>query len=45
MCGRYSLKADVEDVQRRFEFIANEAPYSPRYNIAPTQTGPGCHQW
>ena len=37
MCGRYSLKADLEDVQRRFEFIANEMPYSPRYNIAPTQ--------
>ena len=37
MCGRYSLKADLEDVQRRFEFIANELPYSPRYNIAPTQ--------
>ena len=37
MCGRYSLKADLEDVQRRFEFIANELTYSPRYNIAPTQ--------
>ena len=37
MCGRYSLKADLEDVQRRFEFIANELIYSPRYNIAPTQ--------
>ena len=37
MCGRYSLKADLDDVQRRFEFIANELTYSPRYNIAPTQ--------
>ena len=37
MCGRYSLKADLEDVQRRFEFIANELTYLPRYNIAPTQ--------
>ena len=37
MCGRYSLTADLEDVQRRFEFIANELTYSPRYNIAPTQ--------
>ena len=37
MCGRYSLKADLEDVQRRFEFIANDLTYSPRYNIAPTQ--------
>ena len=37
MCGRYSLKADLEDVQRRFEFLADELTYSPRYNIAPTQ--------
>ena len=37
MCGRYSLKADLEDIQRRFEFIANELTYSPKYNIAPTQ--------
>ncbi len=37
MCGRYSLKADLEDVQRRFEFLADEVAYSPRYNIAPTQ--------
>ena len=37
MCGRYSLKADLEDVQRRFEFLADDLTYSPRYNIAPTQ--------
>ena len=33
-----ALKADLEDVQRRFEFMANELPYSPKYNIAPTQS-------
>ena len=37
MCGRYSLKADLEDIQQRFEFLAGELVYSPRYNIAPTQ--------
>ena len=37
MCGRYSLAADLEDIQRRFEFFDSELPHSPRYNIAPTQ--------
>ena len=37
MCGRYSLAADLEDIQRRFEFFDIELPHSPRYNIAPTQ--------
>ena len=37
MCGRYSLAADLEDVQRRFQFFDSELIHSPRYNIAPTQ--------
>ena len=37
MCGRYSLAADLEDIQRRFELFDSELTYSPRYNIAPTQ--------
>ena len=37
MCGRYSLAADLEDIQQRFELFANDLTYSPRYNIAPTQ--------
>ena len=37
MCGRYSLAADLEDVQRRFEFFDSELIHSPKYNIAPTQ--------
>ena len=37
MCGRYSLAADLEDIQRRFEFFDSELTHSPRYNIAPTQ--------
>ena len=37
MCGRYSLAADWEDIQQRFELFASDLTYSPRYNIAPTQ--------
>ena len=37
MCGRYSLAADLEDIQQRFELFASDLTYSPRYNIAPTQ--------
>ena len=37
MCGRYSLAADLDDIQQRFELFDNELTYSPRYNIAPTQ--------
>ena len=36
MCGRYSLAADLEYIQRRFEFFDIELTHSPRYNIAPT---------
>ena len=31
------MAADLEDIQRRFEFFDIELPHSPRYNIAPTQ--------
>ena len=37
MCGRYSLAADLEDIQQRFELFASDLTYSPRHNIAPTQ--------
>ena len=37
MCGRYSLAADLEDIQRRFELFDSDLTYSPKYNIAPTQ--------
>ena len=29
MCGRYSLAADLEDVQRRFELFDSELTHSP----------------
>ena len=37
MCGRYSLAADLEDIQQHFKLFASDLTYSPRYNIAPTQ--------
>ena len=37
MCGRYSLAADLEDIQQRFELFAGDLTYSPRYNIEPAQ--------
>ena len=44
MCGRYSLAADLEDIQQRFELFASDLTYSPRYNIAPTQPVLGCYE-
>ena len=37
MCGRFSLKADLEDIQSRFELFQDDLAHSPSYNIAPTQ--------
>ena len=37
MCGRYSLIADIGELQERFGFDGSELPLTPRYNIAPTQ--------
>ena len=37
MCGKYSLAADLEDIQQCFELFASDLTYSSRYNIAPTQ--------
>ena len=37
MCGRYSLIADIGELQERFGFDGSELPHAPRYNIAPTQ--------
>ena len=40
MCARYTLTVDLTQLQQRFSFVAEELPYIPRYNVAPTQTGP-----
>ena len=37
MCARYTLTVDLTQLQRRFSFVAEELPYAPRYNVAPTQ--------
>ena len=37
MCGRYSLIADIRELQAYFGFVADELDVPPRYNIAPTQ--------
>ena len=37
MCGRYSLIADMGELQERFGFDGSELTHAPRYNIAPTQ--------
>ena len=37
MCGRYSLIADMGELQERFDFAGSELTHAPRYNVAPTQ--------
>ena len=37
MCGRYSLIADIGELQERFDFAGSELTHAPRYNVAPTQ--------
>jgi putative SOS response-associated peptidase YedK len=39
MCGRYTLTAEAETLQRAFQLETVEG-YTPRYNIAPTQHVP-----
>lgn len=36
MCGRYTLRASAEDIAREFQLTCIP-PWTPRYNIAPTQ--------
>ena len=37
MCGRYSLTADIRNLQSRFSFEGEVLDYSPYHNIAPTR--------
>ncbi len=39
MCGRYTLVVDQEELEERFEATFAE-PFSPRYNLAPSQRLP-----
>jgi putative SOS response-associated peptidase YedK len=36
MCGRYTLRASAEDIAREFQLTCIP-PWTPRYNVAPTQ--------
>ena len=36
MCGRFTLMADLKDLQSRFGFMNEDFDYSQRYNVAPT---------
>jgi len=40
MCGRYSLLAPAEAVRGLFKCVREIPKFSPRYNIAPTQSAP-----
>lgn len=40
MCGRYTQTADLETLQRRFEFSSKGVTLEPRYNLAPKQEAP-----
>jgi len=44
MCGRYRLSRRKQLVEEHFDTISDEADWSPRYNIAPTQPVPVIHQ-
>jgi putative SOS response-associated peptidase YedK len=37
MCGRFTLTADIGELQARFEFDGAGLTHAPSYNIAPTQ--------
>jgi putative SOS response-associated peptidase YedK len=38
MCGRYTLKTDRSQIEKRFG-VEELPPFEPRYNLAPTQDG------
>ena len=38
MCGRYTLKTPIAELQAQFGLLAGPATLPPRYNIAPSQS-------
>ena len=44
MCGRYRLSRRKQIIEEHFDAIFDEPDWSPRYNIAPTQSVPVIHQ-
>jgi hypothetical protein len=41
MCGRYRLSRRKLLIEEHFDTVSGEEDWSPRYNIAPTQSRPG----
>jgi putative SOS response-associated peptidase YedK len=37
MCGRFTLTADLDQLEERFSFHGTNLSFKPRYNIAPSQ--------
>jgi putative SOS response-associated peptidase YedK len=44
MCGRYRLSRRKQLIEEYFETVSEEAEWSPRYNLAPTQPVPVIRQ-
>src|ERR1039457_6872081 len=44
MCGRYRLSRRKQVVEEYFDCVSDEPDWSPRYNIAPTQSIPVIRQ-
>jgi putative SOS response-associated peptidase YedK len=44
MCGRYRLSRSKQLIEEYFESVSEEAEWSPRYNLAPTQPVPVIRQ-
>jgi putative SOS response-associated peptidase YedK len=44
MCGRYRLSRRKQFVEEHFDSVSGEQEWSPRYNIAPTQSVPVIRQ-
>ena len=44
MCGRYSLAADLEDIQRRFEFFDSELTSLAQVQHRAHAAGAGCYE-
>ena len=40
MCGRYTITVEEEILFARFKIIQNGGQFTPRYNVAPTQSNP-----
>jgi putative SOS response-associated peptidase YedK len=44
MCGRYRLSRRKQIIEEHFDSVSSEEDWSPRYNVAPTQSVPVIRQ-